>query len=262
MLKELLLFTLAILPIILLGCYVYKKDKNREPVRILIKLFCGGLLAAILTVIVTYVIQKYFPYFNGDYENFSSVGIFIYSFFIVALVEEVCKWIMLYLFSYHDKDFDELYDMIVYAVFVALGFAWIENLLYVYDGGVTTAIMRIFLAVPSHVSMGIFMGYFLSMAKLADINNKTSMKKKYIILSIVVPFIVHGIYDYCLFTANVLYIFVFLVFIVVLYIKAYKKIKFLSSLKTNLIISYCPSCGKKLDQEENFCNRCGNKIKG
>lgn len=259
MLKELLLFLLAILPVIILGCYVYTKDKNREPMRILIKLFSGGLLAAVLTVIITCIIQHYVPFFDKGYES-DTIGIFIYSFIIVGFVEELSKWIMLYLFSYNDKEFDELYDMIVYSVFVALGFAWIENLLYVYDGGITTAILRIFLAVPAHVSLGIFMGYFLSLAKLADINGKIKIHKKYMLLSVFIPFLFHGIYDYCLFSENIILIFLFLLFVVVLYISAFRKLKFLSSLKNNLIKYYCSSCGKKINNEEKYCSKCGKKI--
>ena len=67
----------------------------------------------------------------------------LYSFVGVALVEEVCKWLMVYFAGYHNKQFNELYDIIVYAVFVSLGFAFYENLVYIYaKGTVTTAIIR------------------------------------------------------------------------------------------------------------------------
>lgn len=260
MLKEVLLFFLAILPIIILGVYVYTKDKNREPLKILIKLFLGGLLAAILTMILTIILESVFPSFDSDNIKSTSIGIFVYSFFIVGFIEEISKWIMLYLFAYKNREFDELYDMIVYGVFVALGFAWIENMIYVYNGGVTTAVMRIFLAVPVHVSLGVFMGYFLSLAKFAEVNDNLKAHRKYILLSIIVPIILHGIYDYCLFAGNFFLILFFLAFTITLYIIAFRKIKFILSLKINIIKYYCSNCGNKINDGDNTCTRCGNKI--
>lgn len=259
MLQELLLFTLAILPIIFLGYYVYSKDNEKEPKKILIKLFIGGLIAAFLTVLITLILKKIFPYFSNDSRYYSNIGIFIYSFCIVALVEELSKFLMTYIISYKAKEFDQLYDMIVYAVFVSLGFAWIENILYVFSGGVTVALLRIFLAVPTHVSVGIFMGYYLSFAKLADINKKLYLKRKYIIYSIIIPTIFHGIYDYLLYSGNYLYLYIYLLFICFLYINAYKRIKLVSNMRTNLVKNYCPCCGHKT-MNNKFCKKCGRLL--
>lgn len=259
MLQELLLFTLAILPIIFLGYYVYSKDNEKESKKILIKLFIGGLIAAFLTVVITLILKKVFPYFNSDSKYYSNIGVFVYSFCIVALVEELSKFLMTYIISYHNKEFDQLYDMIVYAVFVSLGFAWIENILYVFSGGVTVALLRTFLAVPTHVSVAIFMGYYLSFAKLADINGKASLKKKYIICSMVIPTIFHGIYDYLLYSGSYVYLYLYLLFICFLYINAYKRIKLVSSMRTSLVKNYCPSCGYKIAGNK-YCKKCGRLL--
>ena len=178
---NIILLILAILPVVLLGMYIYNKDKDKEPKKTLFKVFVGGILAAVLTVIISILFEYFIPYFSGDSSKYDGFKLFLYSFFLIGIVEEFCKWILLYIFSYHDREYDELYDMIVYSVFIGLGFASIENILYVYDGGIRVALIRFFLAIPAHVSMGIFMGYYLSFAKLADVNKRNKLKFKYMI---------------------------------------------------------------------------------
>lgn len=234
MMYNLLLLFLSIIPVILLGSYVYFKDKDKEPKRLLLKLFIGGILAAILTIILSIFIRGIFPFFKQDYTVYNQIQLFLYTFLIVGLVEEISKWILLYVFSYHNKEFDQLYDMIVYSVFIALGFALVENILYVYDGGFLVALVRLFVAVPGHVSMSIFMGYYLSFAKLLEVRKKNSLKKKYTLLSIIIPSIFHGIYDYCILSGNLIFLFFFLIFIIILFYQANAKLIKLSKLEVNL----------------------------
>lgn len=234
MIYNLISLFLSIVPIILLGSYVYFKDKDKEPKKLLLKLFVGGILAAALTVVLNIFIRNIFPFFKQDYTVYNQVQLFLYTFIIVGLVEEVSKWILLYIFSYHDKDFDQLYDMIVYSVFIALGFALVENILYVYDGGLWVALVRLFVAVPGHVSMSIFMGYYLAFAKLSETQKKTYLKKKYILLSILIPSIFHGIYDYCVLSGHLIFLFFFLIFIIILFYQANTKLIKLSKLDINL----------------------------
>lgn len=225
---------LSILPIILFGSYVYFKDKNKEPKKLLLKLFIGGILAAILTLVIDILLSILFPRFLNSDSFTSSFELIIYAFLVIGLIEEISKWILLYLFSYNNKEFDQLYDMIVYSVFIALGFALVENILYVYDGGIDVAIGRFFLAIPGHVSIAIFMGYYLSLAKLSTLNNINNLKNRYLILSIIVPIILHGIYDYCILASNFFLLIIFFVFILILFYKANQKLIFMSKLKIKL----------------------------
>ena len=234
MIYDVILFFLAIMPIILLGLYIYNKDRDKEPKKILFKVFIGGILSAIITVIISVIIKRFIPFLNNDSSLYNSFELFIYSFFLVGLIEEASKWFLLYTLSYHDREYDELYDMIVYSVFVGLGFATIENLLYVYDGGIQVALIRFFLAIPAHVSMGIFMGYYLSFAKLADVNNYKNLKLKYMIYSIFIPSILHGTYDYCLLSNNLILLFIFLLFIIILFFQANRKAKSMSKMDVKI----------------------------
>ena len=118
-----ILLIIAILPVILLGTYIYKKDKHKEPSSLLVKLFISGIISTFIVVIVSVIATIIFPFLNENYATMSALEFFVYIFISIALLEEVCKWIMSYYIGYKNKEFDEFYDIIVYAVFVALGFA-------------------------------------------------------------------------------------------------------------------------------------------
>lgn len=259
MVQELILFTISILPVILIGLFIYKKDKNKEPTKLLIKLFLGGIGSCILVTFISYILGLIFPIFNTSTENLNSIELIIYIFIGIALVEEFSKWIFAYKLSYNDEEFDELYDAIIYSIFVALGFASLENLLYVYQFGITTGIIRALLAVPGHACDGMFMGYYLGLAKISDINNKKDIKIKNLILSMLIPTITHGIYDYCLLNGKNIFIIFFFIFVIFIYVYVIKKIKKISSINRKIKYknNYCPNCGHIIDS--NFCPICGRK---
>ena len=259
MLYELELFMISALPVFLIGLYIYKKDKNKEPVKLLIKLFFGGLGSCVLVIIFSVILYFISPHIFGDGTELSLIKLIIHVFVGVALVEEFCKWIMVYMISYDDIEFDEFYDAIIYCVFVSLGFACFENLLYVYQNGVITGILRALLAVPGHACAGILMGYYFGLSKISELNGRKDLKIKNLILSIVVPTIVHGIYDYCLLTGMLFFIALFLIFIIFLYVYALKKVKYVSSIdrKMKYKDNYCPICGCAVNS--NFCPICGRK---
>lgn len=245
------LMFLAVLPVILILMFIYNKDREKEPISLLMKLFCLGILSCFLVLIVSSIMEMFFPFLSKSLEEQSFIETILYAFFGVALVEEFCKWIMLYRCGYNHKEFDEAYDIIVYAIFVSLGFAFFENILYVVaTGSIATAILRAVLAIPGHACDAIFMGYYLSMAKQFYYQNDQVKEKRNIILSVIVPAILHGIYDYCLMSGITILIFAFLVFVIVLYIVSLRKIKEVSELN------------KKIKYKNNFCGNCGRKVEG
>lgn len=255
---EVLLF-ISILPVIIIGSYIYKKDRNKESTMLLTKLFIAGIGSCFLVLILSGILGAIFPFIDADVKNLSTVNLILHVFIGVALIEEFSKWIFTYLISYNHKEFDEFYDMILYAVFVALGFAAFENILYVFTGGLGTGIVRGILAVPGHAWDGVFMGYYLGLAKINELNGRASHKTKYLILSILVPTILHGIYDYCLFLGSTLAVLIFFVFVIGLYILAIRKIKEVSSISRKMKYknTNCPNCGKPV--ESDYCPNCGTK---
>lgn len=254
-----ILFILSALPVVLLATFIYMKDKNKEPSKLLLKLFLGGFLSVIITLVLSLMLEIFVPIFRLDIEKLNLIELVFYAFINVALVEEFAKWIITYNFSYNDNNLDEVYDMIVYSVFVALGFAFVENVLYVFEGGIGTGILRALLAVPGHACDGAIMGYYLGLAKLSEINKNNKLKKKNMLFSILIPTIMHGIYDYCLFTENFLFSIIFYIFVIIVYIITFKRIKRLSSIKRKMKYkdNFCPICGTKVNS--NYCPVCGRK---
>lgn len=256
---EIILFIISILPVILIGRYLYQKDKEKEPPKLLTKLFLGGIGSCILVLIVSAILGAIFPIFSATESSLNLIELAIHVFIGIALVEESCKWVMVYFLSYNDKEFDEFYDMILYAAFVSLGFAAFENLFYVYSSGISVGVLRALLAVPGHVCDAIYMGYYLGLAKKYSLSGDKKAKEKNIALSILVPTIIHGVYDYCLLSGETLLVILVLVGVVFLYIYSIKKVKEVSTIDRKLKYkdSFCPNCGSKV--EFNFCPNCGRK---
>ena len=209
-----LLLIIAILPVILLGAYIYSKDRHKEPKLLLIKLFAAGIFSCFLVLILTYILVFFMPFLTKEYTTMNFIEFTIYIFISIALVEEFCKWLMTYHFGYKNKEFDEVYDITVYSVFVALGFAAFENILYVFNiASIQVGILRGLLAIPGHVCDGVAMGYYLSLAKYHEkMGNQKEVKinkipgKEWIlifILASVVTYIFYFILKYFN-TANLL----------------------------------------------------------
>jgi len=170
---DLALTVAAVLPAIVLCVYVFRKDKvEKEPISLLILLFFAGMFsclpAAFLETVLTKVLAILFKPFtmtnaygeqvmNGFVQH---VYNFFEYFFIVALVEEALKFLVLYLCTRKEDDFNCLFDGMIYAVFVSLGFATFENIFYVMEYGMQNAIMRGILSVPAHMFFAVLMGYY------------------------------------------------------------------------------------------------------
>ena len=218
---------LAIVPIYVICNYVYEKDHVKESSNILTKLFILGILSCFLVLILSTIEENIFPFFAQDTKDLNATETFIYTFFGVGIIEEFSKWTMLYFGAYKSREYDEIYDGIVYAVFVSLGFAAFENLLYVItsQNSLMVAGLRAVTAVPAHACFGIVMGSFFSLAKISSKEGKTGNEILYLILSILVPALLHAIYDYILILGNPSLLLVGLVFVIILYICCIKKIK-------------------------------------
>lgn len=259
---ELILLVLSVAPVVFFAYQIYKKDFDKEPGSILFKLFCSGIGSAFLTLLISAILTSLIPFFGYDTAELTLFELFPYVFLGVALVEEFSKWIFVYTLEYNDNEFNHLYDGIVYAAFVSLGFACFENILYVMQSGsvslsdgVRVAAVRAILAIPGHLCDGIMMGYYLSMAKLANANGNSSLKKKNLILSLVVPTIAHGIYDYLLFACdsaeNDMFLLLFFGFVVGFFIYSYKKVKQLANNTYNLNPNYITINERKKMQSMN-----------
>ncbi len=188
MLQILTILSIALAPVILIFTYIYFRDKyEREPLGHLILSFILGAAAAYPVILLGDVLAKLL----GTSDNSGVIGLFFHVLIVIAFTEEAMKYVVLRLYNYNLKEFDEPYDGIMYAV--AVGFAALENSLYVYKYGYETGILRMFTAVPSHAAFATAMGYYVGLAKFeAKFKNATWLHLKGLGLAI----IFHTIYDY------------------------------------------------------------------
>ncbi|MBT3385067.1 MAG: PrsW family intramembrane metalloprotease [Prolixibacteraceae bacterium] len=233
------LFILSLAPVIIIAGYVYFRDKyEREPIRLLI----FALLAGALTVIPILFLEQFLDKFTELFPGLSAAA---WKAFVVAgFSEELFKYIALYLLIWKSREFNEKFDGIVYAVFVSLGFAAVENVMYVMGNGLSTGIMRAITAVPAHAVFGITMGFYFGLAKFYE-KERNQLKIK----ALLYPILLHGIYDFILFTGIEWLTIVFFAFVVFLYISGLKRIKKLSDqsiYKTDFDL-----LNKKFEQDQN-----------
>jgi RsiW-degrading membrane proteinase PrsW (M82 family) len=167
----------AVVPGLAYAAYLYIRDrKEKEPLWLLALMLFGGLLATIASFFLeTWADNILFEIF--DYPN--TLFYLISAFIGVALVEEGTKFLFLNIFSWKSIHFNCLYDGLIYSVFVSLGFAISENILYVYSYGLQTAFLRAFTAIPAHVCFGVVMGAYYAKARmLANQGRESSASDK------------------------------------------------------------------------------------
>lgn len=254
--NKIILAAAALLPAIVLCVYVFKKDRvEKEPIGLLLLLLVLGALtcypaAEIERAMISVLENLFVPYavniggvnyLLGDtFKSFNACKYFI----CVALVEEALKWIVLLLVTNNNKNLNSLFDGLIYAIFVSLGFAALENVMYVFRLGLTNAALRAVTAVPGHMFDAVFMGYYYSMwhmykkarkieielEKRALITRNTTPlpTTKFLWLSLLVPVLFHGAYDYCCTVGTSLAWIVFYLLLIFLYIYCFGKIKKMS----------------------------------
>lgn len=188
------LFSLALAPGCAIMIYIYLKDKHeKEPVGLLAISFLFGVLSILLTLGISIPVNMLFLL-----RPESAVHQFFNAFFKVALIEEFSKFFFVRFILFNNKNFNEPFDGIVYAVMVSMGFATLENLVYVFQSGIVTGIIRMFTAVPAHATFGVLMGYFLGRAKFIH-----AKQWYYSLVALTAATLFHGAYDYFLFIGEV-----------------------------------------------------------
>lgn len=216
---NLLLIVLAVLPAVVLALFILYHDRyEKEPFRLLVKVFFFGMLATIPTIAAE-SLGSAFNMFRGTF------GIAVEAFIIVGFSEEFFKRMVVRKIAYNNPAFDEKMDGIVYCSFAALGFATLENIFYVisyYAIDPNIWITRAVLSVPAHMLLGITMGYFISLAKFC---NDKQLSKQYMRKALIVPAVLHGIFDFILLSQIPLLLLIFIPFVIYLWISSYKKLR-------------------------------------
>lgn len=259
--NEILLVIAALAPAIFLCVYVYKKDRaDKEPLGILLLLLGLGVAISIPAIVLEIIFGGIIDvFFYGDLpipEYGTDFTYTLYQFCSntlgVALVEEGLKWIVLLLVTKKTKHFNSLFDSIIYAVFVSLGFAAFENVLYVLQNGWVNAIMRAVLSVPGHMFFAVLMGCYYSSYHTTRLAHQTEIEcrrkglidstlpefseKKHLLMSLLIPTLVHGFYNFCLSMGQTFYLLVDLALVICLYVHCFGRIKSTSKQDTHTML--------------------------
>ena len=216
-----LLLAALIPPFVLLGG-VYKLDQiEKEPVALIRSLFFWGVVSAVPAIILEGAAETAFSSLISD----ETLLLLIENFVGVALVEEGCKHFILKRKTWNHPEFNYVFDAVVYSVTVSLGFAAIENVLYVTFAGLGTALVRALLSIPGHCIFGIYMGYYYGMAKVGHVHGQAERTRSCMLKSMVIPVLLHGLYDYLLTLENEFAILIFIALVIILDISAWRGIK-------------------------------------
>src|SRR5665647_1988143 len=146
-------------------------------------------------------------------------------FFIVAPAEEGCKYYFLNKRTWNHRAFNYQFDGVVYAVFVSLGFAALENIGYVLQFGFSVALTRALVSVPAHMCFAVFMGSFYGRAKVCSVHQDQRGAKRTKRIGLLVAIILHGFYNSCLLISSTSSLLAFSAFVVFMYIIVIRKIK-------------------------------------
>ncbi len=197
------LLLVAVIPGVVLLLYVYYRDKYEKESPLLVwKVFIFGIFSAFVAGEIERLI---YAYLHGIENSLIVLFALLFSFVAIAPAEEGVKFLVTYYIAFGNEAFNEPMDGIVYATSASLGFATLENILYVLNSGVETGIFRAFTSVPTHAFLGIIMGSYMGKAKFAD----KLQKNKFLWLSIFVPLLLHGIFDFVLLSKTILAILIY-----------------------------------------------------
>lgn len=186
-----LLLGLSVLPVVVLLYYIYLNDKyEKEPLGMLVKALCFGALSVVPAI----VLEQLMGQLNVFGKQPVAAGLFD-GFCVAGFCEELSKLALLWLCVWHNRNFNEYFDGIVYAACVALGFAGVENILYVFGSGdfataFHTGITRAILSVPGHFLFGVVMGYYFALAKFEKRRRALNL-----LLALLMPLLLHGTFD-------------------------------------------------------------------
>ncbi len=231
MINDLLFISLA--PVLIIAFYVYGRDKyEKEPFTVLLR----ALFTGILIVLPVLIVEKLLGILKPPSDNIGSAA---YDAFVIAgFTEEGFKFLGFYLIFWNNRNFNEEFDGIVYAVYIALGFAAIENLIYVFTGGYGVGVLRALTAVPAHALFGIMMGYYFGLARF-----NPSRRFLFIIMAFIMPYLSHAVYDFLLLSQSQLFLTLFIPVFIYFLFSGFRKMSKLSR------VSGLRNSHEKMEQE-------------
>lgn len=223
LLPNLIYFFAAVLPAWFLLRWVYRHDTiEKEPAGLLATLLLMGCLAALCAGLLEALGEFFLDVFI---DPTSPLYVIVLAFLVVAAAEEGMKLFFLKLRSWNHPAFNYRFDGVVYAVFVSLGFAALENVQYVVNYGLSVALPRALLAIPGHLSFAIFMGVWYGRAKHFENRGDYYASRRSLRTGYLTAVFLHGFYDACAMSGSTLSSLVFLVFVIVMFFLAFQTLR-------------------------------------
>ncbi len=243
---------------VILCIYTYHKDRaEKEPLGLLALLFCASGILSLPVMYIESILQKILGNAFSDYFQIDTNGIMqftssasavsynlIVSFVVVGLIETAVKWVLLLLITRKSKNFNSLFDGLIYGVFVSLGFAMFDNVRFAWMNGWDMLLIRTTTTTPIHMVVGVFMGVFytlwhtFSLAAKAEKDlekeGKITVTKPFVytpflVLSAVVPFITRGLFRFAEYSQADISKAVFYILIIALFVISFVCIHKVSS---------------------------------
>ena len=188
---------------------------KKEPVSLILK----GVLLGAIVIFPAGLIENYITGFGIGFGKIPKAA--FNGFLVAGATEEALKFLMVFILVWRNPNFNQKFDGIVYAVSVALGFAAIENLFYVFsNNSLQVGLLRAFTAVPAHAIFGIVMGFYLGLARFS-----VQQRGKWLLRAFTVPWLFHGIYDFLLMSGYPLLLLIFIPFLFYMYRYGLKKMR-------------------------------------
>ncbi|EKD49528.1 MAG: membrane protein [uncultured bacterium] len=287
--------------------YRQRDVKNPEPNKLMLYLFLGGMASTIPAALAQFGIQKLIPIkylicLNQGQGCDLNIGaniifIFIMMFVIVAPLEEISKYVFVKWIAFKSNSFNQIVDGIKYSVAVALGFASLENALYLigslaradFDTVVSTLIVRFFISTLAHTLYAGILGYYLGMARFDKLEQKKLLRT-----GLILAIVVHGAFNFLLYTQLGFYSIILVAIVFFALIQKFKNkeltrrqeiaispgVKRVPQESTekgltgmieeskrkekegnNVTISeFCPKCLVKNEHGAKYCPNCGEKL--
>ena len=215
----------AVVPAMILMYYIYRKDRvEKEPAGLLLKLFIAGAVstgaAIILEIAAEYLEVNVLTQVNAGAATFAIVDATM-----VGIIEEACKFFFLKRITWKNPNFNYTFDGIVYAVFVSLGFAALENVLYIFQFGMSVALLRAVLSIPAHMSFSVYMGAYYGRAKLCEKRGNREGKMLNLLAGYLTAVTLHAFFDGTLMVNSDMSMVIFFIFDIIMTITVFRLIR-------------------------------------
>jgi RsiW-degrading membrane proteinase PrsW (M82 family) len=255
---------LVILGFIALGSllvwYLLKHDHGRSlPVASLWLAFGFGILANILA---GFLELRLFPKEFWLSPHSISMGLDLLFFLGIGFLEESVKFVPLALYIYRKPYFKEHTDGVIYFAICGLTFGLGENILYTMSFGVKVGIARLILTPFLHAAATSILGYYLVSMKINSRN-----RKKFILACLIIP-VIHGLYDFGLFSDKLQLTILSLMLTLLLSLGLFLYFMSANDLDKKAAMAragaspqnFCGNCGKANIHHALFCEYCGNRL--